>query len=198
MPSQTTIHRRPRWLKIICGIGILGLFLLCGGLAMITFWPNVVAQNIDRLRDVIGDAAVAQLETAVLNIQDSIQQFEYQVGLVKPAAPWADSHPDLATEPPTAQGNSAVVAVEPTQLEPTDTLSDTLTVPANSPTDIFTPLPATPGNSSAPLPMSTFSATYTTALCSIGVSDSPIYATRHVTFTANVNRDGRDGTPHGK
>jgi hypothetical protein len=43
--------------------------MACCGLAFVTFWPDVAAQNIDKLREVIGDEPVAQLEAAVLSIQ---------------------------------------------------------------------------------------------------------------------------------
>src|SRR5258706_15125445 len=114
MSLQKPRRRLPRWLKIVGGIGALGLFVVCSSLAMITFWPDVAAQNIDRLRDIIGDEAVAQLETVVLSIQDRIQQFEYQVGLVQPAAPWADSSTEPGLKQPTARSNSSAVALAPT------------------------------------------------------------------------------------
>ncbi len=91
------------------------LALFCGGLALITFWPDVAAQNIDRLRDVIGDESVAQLEAAVLSVQDSVQQFEYQVGLRQPAAPWAapSAAPSTTLALPTTLDTVAPTAVMP-------------------------------------------------------------------------------------
>src|SRR5258708_35381919 len=65
------------------------------GLAIIIFRPDVAAQNIDRLRDILGDAPVAQLEAAALSIQDQARQSEYQVCLIKPGPPWSAS--DSAT-----------------------------------------------------------------------------------------------------
>ncbi len=121
---RKTIRRR--WLKVVLGIGVLVIVTFCSGLAMITLWPNVAAQNIDRLRDVIGDEPVAQLEELVLNVQDQVQQLEYQFGLLHPAAPWADaqiggtafpdSPSDLSTVDPTTLADAAsdVAAVAPT------------------------------------------------------------------------------------
>jgi Phosphodiester glycosidase/PKD domain len=194
MSLQKPRRRFSRWLKIVCGLGVAGLFVVCGSLAMVTFWPNVAAQNIDRLRDIIGDEAVAQLETVVLSIQDRIQQFEYQVGLVQPAAPWADSSTEPAMKQPTAmaRGNSSDVAVAPTPLEQTATRSDILTEPTKSTTDTFTPSPPRPDNSPGPSPFATFAATVMAAHCTIGASDSSVFASRSVNFTANVNYDGQD------
>ena len=91
MRVQKPIRRLPLWLKIVRGICLVVLFALCLCVAIIIFWPEVAAQNIDRLRDVIGDAPVAQLETAMLSVQDWVQNVEYQLGLRKPAAPWGGS-----------------------------------------------------------------------------------------------------------
>jgi Phosphodiester glycosidase len=99
MLLRKAARRLPLWLKIVVGISASGLALLAASLAFITFWPDVAAQNIDRLRDVIGDEAVAQIESVVLNIQDNVQQWEYQVGLRKPAAPWEAARSAESTSP---------------------------------------------------------------------------------------------------
>jgi hypothetical protein len=111
------------------GISALVFAVLCGGLAIITFWPDVAAQNIDRLRDVIGDAPVAQLESAFLSVKDSVQQFEYQVGLLHPAAPWQVPSP----VPTKAPALASVATVTPTTL-PARRLSDGITPSPTQPT----------------------------------------------------------------
>src|SRR5260221_13229876 len=85
------IRRRSRLKKIVLGIITLGIALVVIGLAIIVFWPDVAAQNIEHLRDIIGDAPVAQLEEIVLTIKDHTQQLEYNLRPVKPAAPWPES-----------------------------------------------------------------------------------------------------------
>ncbi len=89
---QKTNRRLRRWLKLGLGFSLVILTVICLGLAIIVFRPDVAAQNIDRLRDILGDATVAQLESAALTIQDQARQWEYQVGLLKPAAPWTASY----------------------------------------------------------------------------------------------------------
>lgn len=196
MSLRKPTRRLPRWLKIVLGINALGLAMCSCSLAFITFWPDVAAQNIDRLRDIIGDVPVAQLEDAILSLQDHIQQLKYQVAPVQPAAPWADSRPSPAMK-------------QPTLTKPTNTPSDTPTIiptkPTSPPTETFTPLPPSPtdtpanprtprpANTPGPSPTPTFTATYITATCSISVSESFVYAANRVSFTANVNRDGPDG-----
>ncbi len=112
------IRRRSRLKKIVLGIITLGIALVVIGLAIIVFWPDVAAQNIDHLRDIIGDAPVAQLEEIVLSIKDHTQQLEYNLGLVKPAAPWAESTEQAVILEPTSTLDKVVddVPIYPTKL----------------------------------------------------------------------------------
>jgi hypothetical protein len=71
---------------IIAGlIGLLGL----GGCVAVNVQPAIGAQVADVLRGLIGDQAVAELETVVYRVQDSAQQWVYRLGGSKAAAPWA-------------------------------------------------------------------------------------------------------------
>src|SRR5260221_2946077 len=101
MYLRKAARRRSCLLKILVGITAFALAIVGSCLGIIVFWPDVAAQNIGRLRDVIGDAPVAQLEDTVLSLKDQTQQLEYKVGLVKPAAPWVDSPPTRTMQPPT-------------------------------------------------------------------------------------------------
>lgn len=106
-----------RWLAaglvLVLGIGAIGV----AGLATVIFFPQVAAQNVDHLRDLFGDAAVARLEAAVLSIEDTTQQWGYQVGLVKPASPWTDTGSNLASSAP-----DGGVVLAPPALAPAATL----------------------------------------------------------------------------
>src|SRR5258707_4939639 len=134
------IRRRSRLKKIVLGIITLGIALVVIGLAIIVFWPDVAAQNIDHLRDIIGDAPVAQLEEMVLSIKDHTQQLEYNLGLVKPAAPWVESTEQAVMLVPTSTLERVVddVPIYPTKLtnDPSNAAtSATLIAPAAT----FTP-----------------------------------------------------------
>src|SRR5260370_38201551 len=85
MYLRKAARRRSCLLKILVGITAFALAIVGSCLVIIVFWPDVAAQNIDRLRDVIGDAPVAQLEDTVLSLKDQTQQLDYKEGLVKPA-----------------------------------------------------------------------------------------------------------------
>src|SRR5258707_630798 len=110
MVVQKPTRRLPRWLKIVRGIVVAAFAVVCVGVVILVFFPYVAAQNIDRLRDIIGDAPVAQLETSILSIQDQAQKVEYQLGLRKPAAPWEDSQPGSVTIKPTLVDTPGAVA----------------------------------------------------------------------------------------
>ena len=60
---------------------------LCLYLAATAF-PSIGAQGADSLRAIIGDKAVAQLETWIFQVQDNIQQVKYNLGIEKAASPW--------------------------------------------------------------------------------------------------------------
>lgn len=130
------VRRAAQWPKLICA---LALAVVGGGLAIIRFWPGAAAQNIDRLRDVIGDAPVAQLEAAFFNLQDHTQQLEYQAGLVKPVAPWSSPTPDVpssaGTPTPLSGGSPALPppALTPLPGSPAVPLPSLTPLPASSP-----------------------------------------------------------------
>jgi Phosphodiester glycosidase len=111
MSVQKPTHRLKRWLKIVRAIGVVIVAVLCLTVGIVIFYPEAAAQNIDRLRDIIGDAPVAQLETMVLSIQDQVQNVEYQLGLRKPAAPWEAPDPQSATEQPVPRSTSSEAAI---------------------------------------------------------------------------------------
>jgi Phosphodiester glycosidase len=133
--ERPTLHR-PSWKRFVLRIIALGLALVAIGLAIAIFWPDVAAQNIDRLRDIIGDTRVAQLEEMVLSIKDRTQQLEYSVGLVKPAAPWVDSPTEAVAIQPTPSLYNMVTHIPTDQATLTNTPASTVT---SLPT--FTPLP---------------------------------------------------------
>jgi hypothetical protein len=125
--------RRP---AVILSILILLLLMLCvGGYIAVDVRPSLGAQGADVLRSVFGTEAVAAIEGAVFQVQDTIHQWEYSLG-VKPSAPWSaalSNNPSPSETPttalPTATSSSPSVtpdidAAEPTVL-PTPTLTAT-------------------------------------------------------------------------
>ncbi|HLY27336.1 MAG TPA: phosphodiester glycosidase family protein [Aggregatilineales bacterium] len=134
------IRRLPRWLKIILALCAFALVVVCAAVAIVILDPAFAAQNIDKLRDVIGDDAVAQLETTALNIQDQAQQLEFRLGLRKPAAPWSEGATStpaggVASQPSATPGSMLQSA--PTR-QATQTPTNVPAEPTATPTDVST------------------------------------------------------------
>lgn len=64
-------------------------FLLSGLMATQNFRTSLTAQLASPLRHLIGNEAVAELESLLFGVQDSARRFQYEAGLAKPEAPWA-------------------------------------------------------------------------------------------------------------
>ncbi len=58
---------------------------------VLNYWPSVGAQGADLLRGLLGDEAVARLEMVLFSAQDKVQQIQYDLGMLKPAAPWQNA-----------------------------------------------------------------------------------------------------------
>lgn len=116
-----------------------GLILAgCAALyAVSILWPSVGARGADILRDVIGDGAVAWLEGAVFQVQDTLLQLEYRLG-AKPDAPWAVGSA-AATPQTTAAIPSAPSLVSTPTVETAPGKSETTGPPSPTPTPIRWP-----------------------------------------------------------
>jgi Phosphodiester glycosidase len=128
--------RRGR-IVVLVGVGLLVL-ALASGCAAITVVPAAGAQAADWLRGIIGDEAVAQVENVVYQVQDSVQQVAYALGVGRPSSPWQGT--------PVAEAPTDTAPQEPTDTPPT--LS-----PQASPTDSGAPTatPSTPTTPSTPI-----------------------------------------------
>ncbi|HEX9012543.1 MAG TPA: hypothetical protein VF813_03470, partial [Anaerolineaceae bacterium] len=139
---------------------LLGLAVILTAAVLAAVWinrnPGAAAQGADVLRGIIGDEAVARLETAVYGAQDVLQQLRYRVTGSQPVAPW---------QAPTSQ--AAVILPGPTQPPPGAT--------ALPPTAAGTsPSLVDPSQTAAPLPAPTLTATPTWTL-------TPLQKTGHIT-----------------
>ena len=72
------LHRSQHRLKAILYGGLALVVIVCAaGVYLLRYQPGVSAQIADSLRTVIGDGAVAQLESTVYQAQDSLMQLSY-------------------------------------------------------------------------------------------------------------------------
>jgi len=145
--------------SVVTVVAILG----AGIYGAANVWPSFGARNVDTLRALIGDPAVARLETVMFQSADGIQQAKYRLGLNRPAAPWGvtpvgrthlrsirqgrlailasliastPAHTEVA--PPVATALSAASTTAPTEVPPTVTA-----MPTSTPTLTPTPTPPT-------------------------------------------------------
>ncbi|HVP57980.1 MAG TPA: phosphodiester glycosidase family protein [bacterium] len=118
MPQdRSRIIRRLRS-ALLAAVGVI-LFLIGAGYVIITQFPSVGAYGADLLRDVVGDQAVARLETASLEIQDAVHTAAHKLGHLKPLAPWAlVTRENPATPPPLAPPAAESTRVAPPRWPP--------------------------------------------------------------------------------
>jgi hypothetical protein len=121
--------RRLIWLLPMVAVAVL----LVAALVIALQNPSIAANGADFLRSIIGDKAVASLETALFTFEDAVQRWEFRLGLVTPTVPWAE---------PTA----APIAVIPTgtatlEQPPVATLATTAAPTREAPTATPTPTP---------------------------------------------------------
>jgi len=107
-PFNSPRHRRHTVI-----LALIGLVVVIGlaGVAAVTVLPAAGAQGAEVLRHLVGDRAVAQLETLVYQVQDGVHHWAYQHG-AQPASPWvtsptttaqANPAPPFALKPRTAE-----------------------------------------------------------------------------------------------
>jgi hypothetical protein len=113
--------KRKKWLR---NIFLIAIILLLGFSIILATQPAFVANGADFLRSIIGDKAVAQLETDLFQIQDSIQQTKYKAGLLTPSNPWQTSQSNTnkptvpVTNEPALQRQPVGTVWQPDQLKP--------------------------------------------------------------------------------
>jgi hypothetical protein len=124
-----------RGLMIFAGLIVIGIVFMY---LAATVFPSVGAQGVDTLRAIIGDQAVAQLETWIFQLQDNIRQVKYNLGLEKPAAPWQ------APASPLPIGTPSPTPIPTITFTPAPTatpIPEATPLPTDTPTPTFTPTP---------------------------------------------------------
>lgn len=123
----------PRPVKILSIIILVLLGICIAGYVAVEIQPSLGAQGADVLRKVVGDQLVATLEGAVFQVQDTVHQLEYRLGL-RPEVPWGSGFgnipsPTPSLVPPTPTVTAAYPSITPeiTSANPTVTPSPTLT-----------------------------------------------------------------------
>ncbi|MBX7215043.1 MAG: phosphodiester glycosidase family protein [Thermoflexales bacterium] len=111
-----TTPRRPLGRRARVALGVVAAvcaLCACAGISAVTN-PQVGAQGADVLRKVIGDNAVAELETAVYAVKDRVDQTLFGLGLKKVSAPWAEATPIAVAVPTPTPEPTQVLRIVPT------------------------------------------------------------------------------------
>jgi hypothetical protein len=83
------MNRRLRLaLPILVGLVVL---IASGVYLVASKFPSVGAHGADLLREMVGDQAVAHLETASFEIEDAVRTFAHKLGRLEPLAPWSST-----------------------------------------------------------------------------------------------------------
>lgn len=103
--------RRKFW-RLAGGFFLVAVLLIAPAFLATGIWPSLGAQGADSLRAALGDARVASLEMMVFRAQDSFQKLAFDLGLVKPAAPWqaAAAPPQTTPAAQTPQENATMLS----------------------------------------------------------------------------------------
>ncbi len=127
-------------------VGLITIILvICGLLAAVSLKPAYAAEGADLLRSIFGDEAVAKLEQAVFQVQDTFQRVQYNLGVKRVEAPWQSG-----TKPAVLQINTprpvSTTPTPPRSIGTTTGVSAKALTPTpdiiQQPTKVFATLPA--------------------------------------------------------
>lgn len=135
MRSKPSFHPSI-WRKILFLFGVLLILLLAAIVVVVRVSPAIGAVGADKLRAIIGDEAVARMESVLFKIDDAVMALEYRTGLARANPPWAvtpnlpASSSPLATLPPTPLINFQATPTQGASPHPVPVLALLLTKPA--------------------------------------------------------------------
>jgi hypothetical protein len=119
----------------LAAVGVLVL-ALAAGCAAVTVVPAAGAQAADWLRGIIGDEAVAEIETVVYQVQDHVLQVAYSAGLGRPSSPFEGTPlPEDALRPDQSEAPTDTAVPEATGTP----LGDLMPAPATRAAASLTP-----------------------------------------------------------
>ncbi len=120
--------------RIILLSGLSLIALVAGVLfSVASLWPAFGASSVDTLRALVGDRAVAQVETVVFQTEDAVRSWEYRLGLIRPSSPWKVMSSADGQHPPERNGQWASSGKTPTQSDTPSAYSGSATPCAATP-----------------------------------------------------------------
>ena len=133
------------WARVLGAVVVVLVLLAAGGYFVATQNAEAGAKTAMFLRSIIGDQAVAQLETIVYAIKDKLNQVEAQAGLLQAPTPWAEAPIEEPTRPPLPSATATPRPAATPTLNPASAMADGPTATPEPPTSTPTLAPtATP------------------------------------------------------
>lgn len=127
--------------RIFALLLLAGMLICLGVFVVVEVQPSIGAALAVQVRSRFGPEVVARLESIVFQVQDTVKQWGYQLGIQQAQAPWQGTSP---------QESSTAPALEPTEIAQSPSLTPALAIqtptrpptaaaPAPSPTPTLTP-----------------------------------------------------------
>ena len=101
-------NKRWIWIGIILILGISCILVLSN-------WAAIGTSLANPMRKLLGVERVAQLESMLFNIQDSVKQWQFRLGIAESESPWE------ASTNPGVSSSSDAVGLAPTLQTPSPT-----------------------------------------------------------------------------
>lgn len=152
--SPASARRKRRGPAVLLSIALVIVLAAGGMFAAVSRWPILGAEGSDLLRSIFGDEFVARLEMGLFQVQDSVQQARYSLGLEKPAAPWQAASTAAPAVPNPASPSPALPAtLEPARpASPPDAGRSAATAAAAPAASASPAPPGSPAASGSPTP----------------------------------------------
>jgi hypothetical protein len=117
---ETGVKRRRSFKRIFALVLIAIPFCCVGTVAVVEIWPSLGARVANHMRGLFGPRVVAQIETIVFQVQDTMVHWQYQYSDKQAEVPWGNStNPLEPTALPQVSIGDSSLATEPEKLIPT-------------------------------------------------------------------------------
>jgi hypothetical protein len=124
MDRNTKRNKRWIWIGII-------LILIISCVLVLSNWTAIGTSLANPMRKLIGVERVAQLESMLFNLQDSIKQWQYRLGIAESESPWETTN--NPAEASISDPAGFTVATPPPSPEPTEILPSATRLPLSDP-----------------------------------------------------------------
>jgi hypothetical protein len=127
------MDRNPKRNKRWIWIGLI-LIIIVSCVLVLTNWAAIGTSLANPMRKLLGVERVAQLESMLFNLQDSVKQWQYRLGVAEPESPWEVSNNPAVLSLTDPAGLAATL--QPPSPSPAAVLPSVTRPPSNDPVAI--------------------------------------------------------------